>query len=286
MREGTSAVQRCLHSSHLRAKGQLAIMWQPQRHFPPFHCWQDSAQVLHNRLIQRLEEGPPLLPESQCRFRANWGMVDTSCCTSTPGEVSGAKQQVIHNTRRPNQGLWHGQQGWLVEDNEEIWVPKQVYHTSSGSFMMVWWPRSLMMVIHQMPSLWLTEQSKALCLLLCWQTPSKIMRMASPFRYISDGQLFNLLRLKAITKVKETVIRDFLFADDCALNASTDKKMQNETDRFSSACENFDLTISSQKPKSSTIPLQASLITSRASQWRGKSYRQWTFSPTWAAHSL
>lgn len=46
-----------------------------------------------------------------------------------------------------------------------------------------------------------------------------------PVRYRTNGGLFNLRRLKAVPKVKETVIRDFLFADDCALNASTNQIM-------------------------------------------------------------
>ena len=66
-------------------------------------------------------------------------------------------------------------------------------------------------------------------------------------KYRTDGGLFNLRRLQAVTKVKETVIRDFLFADDCALNASTEQKMQHEMDCFSRACDNFGLTISTKK---------------------------------------
>ena len=61
-------------------------------------------------------------------------------------------------------------------------------------------------------------------------------------RYRSDGKLFNLRHLQAITKVKETVIRDFLFADDCALNAGDKQEMQLQMDRSSSACDNFGLT--------------------------------------------
>lgn len=53
--------------------------------------------------------------------------------------------------------------------------------------------------------------------------------------------------MQAITKMKETVIRDFLFADGGAFNASTEQKMQNEMDCFSCACDNIGLTISTKK---------------------------------------
>ena len=66
-----------------------------------------------------------------------------------------------------------------------------------------------------------------------------------PIRYRCDGKLFNPLSicLQAVTKVKETVIRDLLFADDCALNATKEQEM----DEFSSACDNLGLTISTKK---------------------------------------
>jgi len=66
-------------------------------------------------------------------------------------------------------------------------------------------------------------------------------------RYWSDGKLFNPRRLQAVTKVKETILRDFVFADDCALNASNEQEMQAEMDSFSTACNNFGLTISTKK---------------------------------------
>ena len=66
-------------------------------------------------------------------------------------------------------------------------------------------------------------------------------------RYRFDGGLFNPRRLQAVTKVMETVIRDLLFADDCALAAPTQPEMQQGMDGFSSACDNFGLTISTKK---------------------------------------
>ena len=61
--------------------------------------------------------------------------------------------------------------------------------------------------------------------------------------YRSDGKLFNLRRLQGRTNVKEETVRDFLFADDCAVYASSEDEMQRKMDTFSSACVAFGLTI-------------------------------------------
>lgn len=66
-------------------------------------------------------------------------------------------------------------------------------------------------------------------------------------KYRCDGKLFNIRRMQAVTKVKETIIRDLLFADDCALNAPRETEMQHQMDRFSTGCDNFGLTISTKK---------------------------------------
>ena len=44
-------------------------------------------------------------------------------------------------------------------------------------------------------------------------------------------------------KVKQTVIRDFLFVNDCAPNITREHDMQDSLDRSSTACNNFGLTI-------------------------------------------
>ena len=79
----------------------------------------------------------------------------------------------------------------------------------------------------------------------------------------SDGKLFNLRRLQVVTKVKETctVIGDFLFADDrqFALKARSEKEMQLVMDRFSTACDNFGLTISIKKTDVMFQPAPSSL---------------------------
>ena len=83
----------------------------------------------------------------------------------------------------------------------------------------------------------LRHHSLVRCLLLCLPIPSRTARMVS----LRDTEMMGSpRRLQAITKVKETVIR---------MNARTEEKMQHELDRFSSACDNFGLTISTTKTK-------------------------------------
>ena len=66
-------------------------------------------------------------------------------------------------------------------------------------------------------------------------------------RYRTDGRFFDLRRLKANTKVHEALVRDFLFADDCALAAHSEEDLQHLADCFSTAAKAFGLTISLKK---------------------------------------
>ena len=52
---------------------------------------------------------------------------------------------------------------------------------------------------------------------------------------------------KAKTKVKTDIVNEFLFVNDCALNATTKANMQNNVYKFSMAREIFGLTISTKK---------------------------------------
>lgn len=63
-------------------------------------------------------------------------------------------------------------------------------------------------------------------------------------KYRTDGSVFDLRRLSAKTKIKEKLIIEALFADDCALMAHKENHLQVIVDRFAEASRLFGLTIS------------------------------------------
>ena len=63
----------------------------------------------------------------------------------------------------------------------------------------------------------------------------------------TDGDFFNLRRLKSHTKVTRTIVRDFLFADDCTLAAHSEADLQELADCFATAAKMFGLTVSIKK---------------------------------------
>ena len=66
-------------------------------------------------------------------------------------------------------------------------------------------------------------------------------------RFRQDGGIFNLQRLKARSKVSSLLLRELLFADDCALLAYTEDDLQSMLDDFAKAAARYGLTISIKK---------------------------------------
>ena len=65
----------------------------------------------------------------------------------------------------------------------------------------------------------------------------------------SNGNLFNLSRLRAKSKVRKVLIREMLFANDIALTSHTETGLRDLIRRFSDACKEFGITISIKKTK-------------------------------------
>lgn len=79
-------------------------------------------------------------------------------------------------------------------------------------------------------------------------------------KYRLDGSLFDLRRLAAKTKTLERLIREALFADDCALMAHHENHLQTIVDRFSTASKLFGLTISLSKTEVLFQPAPGSTV--------------------------
>ena len=61
------------------------------------------------------------------------------------------------------------------------------------------------------------------------------------------GKLFRLSRLRSASKVMETVVQDFLYADDCALVAHSEEALQRIASRFAAAAKHFGLKVNLSK---------------------------------------
>nr|VZI06861.1 unnamed protein product [Spirometra erinaceieuropaei] len=76
------------------------------------------------------------------------------------------------------------------------------------------------------------------------------------------------------SRVSTTTVHELLFADDCALNNTSEEEMQRSMDLFSAACETFGLVINTQKtvvmhqppPNSATAPNAPPQITVNGTQ--------------------
>lgn len=66
-------------------------------------------------------------------------------------------------------------------------------------------------------------------------------------RFRTDGSLFNLRRLQSHSKCSTILLREFQYADDCALVASSENCMQRIMSKFAAATESFGVTINTKK---------------------------------------
>ena len=212
------------------------------------------ARVLLNRLMSHLEKG--ILPESQCGFRKERGTIDMVFAARQLQEKCQEQNISLYSTfvdltkafdTVSREGLWkimakygcpekfislvrqfHDGMLARVQDNGETSEPFPVTNGVKQGCVLA--PTLFSLVFSAM----LTDAFQ-------------YSDVGISIRYRYDGSLFNLRRLQAKTKVSKDKINDLLFADDCALNATSEEGMQNSVDKFSDACKNFGLTISTKK---------------------------------------
>ena len=65
--------------------------------------------------------------------------------------------------------------------------------------------------------------------------------------YRTDGGIYKTQRLKSITKISKALVRDLLYADDCAIVAHSEKDLQEMANALSAATKRYGLTISIKK---------------------------------------
>ncbi|BHF80813.1 hypothetical protein SprV_0702394100 [Sparganum proliferum] len=91
--------------------------------------------------------------------------------------------------------------------------------------------------------------------------------------YRTDGHLLNQRWMHFQSRVSTTTVHELLFADDCALNTTSEEETQRSMDLFSAACEHFSLVINTQKtvvvhqpPPNSATPPKAQQISVNGTQ--------------------
>tara|TARA_B110001454_G_scaffold15635_1_gene14033 strand:+ start:278 stop:3463 length:3186 start_codon:yes stop_codon:yes gene_type:complete len=213
------------------------------------------ARLLLNRLLAHLEQD--LLPESQCGFREGRGTADMIFASRQLQEKFQEQNRELFSTyvdltkafdTVSRDGLWKIMAKFGIPDkfiaiirsfHEGMQASVSVEGEASNSFQVsngvkqgcVLAPTLFSIMFSGMLKIAFQDNTDAIA--IDWRT--------------DGGGLFTLARLRAETRVHHDFVRDFLFADDCALNADSKEAMQRSMDKLSKACDAFGLTISIKK---------------------------------------
>ncbi|BHF65787.1 hypothetical protein SprV_0200880000 [Sparganum proliferum] len=213
------------------------------------------ARILLNRLNNHLEQG--LLPESQCGFRRHRGTTDMIFAARQLQEKCQEMRTHLYSTfvdltkafdTVSREGLWKimrkfGCPERFIEMVRQLHDGMMARVTDNGAVS---------------EAFAVTNGVKQGCVL----APTLFSLMFSAMlmdayrgderpwiriAYRTDGQLLNQRRMHFQSRVSTTTVHELLFADDCALNTTSEEEMQRSMDLFSAACENFGLIINTQK---------------------------------------
>nr|VZI33164.1 unnamed protein product [Spirometra erinaceieuropaei] len=227
------------------------------------------ARILLNRLNNHLEQG--LLPESQCGFRRHRGTTDMIFAARQLQEKCQEMRTHLYSTfvdltkafdTVNREGLWKIMQkfgcperftqmvrqlhdGMMARVTDNGAVPEAFAVTNGVKQGCVLAPTLFSLMFSAM-------------LMDAYRDERPGIRIA----YRTDGHLLNHRRMNFQSRVSTATVHELLFADDCALNTTSEVEMQRSMDLFSAACENFGLVINTQKtvvmhqppPNSATAP--------------------------------
>nr|VZI50120.1 unnamed protein product [Spirometra erinaceieuropaei] len=212
------------------------------------------ARILLNRLNNHLEQG--LLPESQCGFRRHRGTTDMIFAARQLQEKCQEMRTHLYSTfvdltkafdTVNREGLWKIMQKFGCPERFTQMV-RQLHDgmmarvTDNGAvseaFAVTNGVKQGCVLAPTLFSLMFSAM-----LMDAYRDERPGIRIA----YRTDGHLLNQRRMHFQSRVSTTTVHELLFADDCALNTTSEEKMQRSMDLFFAACENFGLVINTQK---------------------------------------
>nr|VZI47363.1 unnamed protein product [Spirometra erinaceieuropaei] len=227
------------------------------------------ARILLNRLNNRLEQG--LLPESQCGFRRHRGTTDMIFAARQLQEKCQEMRTHLYSTfvdltkafdTVNCEGLWKIMQKFgcperftqMVRQLHDGMIARVTDNGAvSEAFAVTNGVKQGCVLAPTLFSLMFSAM-----LMDAYRDERPGIRIA----YRTDGHILNPRRMHFQSRVSTTIVHELLFADDCALNTTSEVEMQRSMDLFSAACENVGLVINTQKtvvmhqpsPNSATAP--------------------------------
>nr|VZI43717.1 unnamed protein product [Spirometra erinaceieuropaei] len=212
------------------------------------------ARILLNRLNIHLEQG--LLPESQYSFRRHRGTSDMIFAARQLQEKCQEMRTHLYST------FVDLTKAFDTVNREGLWKIMQKFGCPERYTQMVRQLHDGMMARVTdngavSEALAVTNGVKQGCVLaptlLSLMFSAMLMdayrdeRPGIRIAYRTDGHLMNQRRMHFKSRVSTTTVHELLFADDCALNTTSEEETQRSMDLFSAACENFGLVINTQK---------------------------------------
>nr|VZI48570.1 unnamed protein product [Spirometra erinaceieuropaei] len=227
------------------------------------------ARILLNRLSNHLEQGLP--PESQCGFRRHRGTTDMIFAARQLQEKCQEMRAHLYSTfvdltkafdTLNREGLWKIIQKFGCPERFTQ-IVRQLHDgmmarvTDNGAVSEAF---AVTNGVKQECVLAPTLFSLMFSAML--MDAYRDERIGIRIAYRTDGHLLNQRRMRFQSRVSTTTVHELLFADDCALNTTSEEEMQRSMDLFSAACENFGLVINTQMtvvmhqppPNSATAP--------------------------------